>query len=185
MAENASVRIRHPGTKAADNPFALPPGGELVIFDAINGPNELNGYQDWVNARLDIDLRMLKSKPDDDAKLAYLDAAPKLRGFYTDGYRARYIALEQTIRDWFKLHAKELGPIARCLRANFILTYVGGEHEELMRGVGTGASRSAGILAALRDLHRPAWRSVADCPKMPEEIEEDERRERRKAPAGR
>jgi hypothetical protein len=179
MAGNAAVRITRPGTKEAQNPYSLPPSGDLVIFDAINGPNELSGYQAWVLARLNLDLRMLKSKPDENAKLYYLAAAPKLRGFYTDGYRSLYVELETTIRDWFKSHAAELGPFARCLRANFMLTYVGGEHEELMRGVGVGATRTGGILTALRDLHRPLPKSAADCPKMPEELEEEERRRQR------
>ncbi|HEX3975454.1 MAG TPA: hypothetical protein VHW96_04275 [Solirubrobacteraceae bacterium] len=176
MATNASERLRHPGTKEAQNPYALQPVGDLVIFDAINGPHELGGYQAWVSARLDIDLRMLKSKADESAQLTYLEAAPKLRGYYTDGYKPNYDQLEKTIRDWFRRHAADLGPIARCLRANFMLTYVGGEHEELMRGGGAGATRTNGILAALRDLHRPQPQSAADCPKMPEELEEDERR---------
>jgi hypothetical protein len=184
MAANAAVRITHPGSKDAENPRSLPPGGDLVIFDAINGSNELSGYQAWVTARLDLDLRMLKSKPDDDAKLSYLAAAPKLRGFYTDGYKSNYLALEQTIREWFKRHAGELGPSARCLRANFMLTYAGGEHEELMRGVGAGATRTGGILTALRDLHRPPWQASADCPKMPEELEDEERRRQRELRSG-
>jgi hypothetical protein len=164
MAAHAAERITHPGTKEANNPYALQGAGDLVIFDAINGPGELGGFQAWVTARLDIDLRMLKSKPDEDAKLTYLEAAPKL---------------ENTIRGWFKRHGAELGPIARCLRANFMLTYVGGEHEELMRGGGSGTTRINGIFTALRDLNRPMPKSAADCPKMPEELEEDERRRQR------
>jgi hypothetical protein len=60
-----------------------------------------------------------------------------------------------------------------------MLTFVGGEHEELMRGVGAGATRTGGILTALRDLHRTLPKSAADCPKMPEELEEEERRRQR------
>jgi hypothetical protein len=179
MAENASVRLRHPGTKEAANPRALQPAGDLVIFDAINGSTELQGYQDWVNARLDIDLRMLKSKADESAQLTYLEAAPKLRGYYTKGYQYYYGQLENTIRTWFKSNGAALGPIARCLRANFILTYVGGEHEELMRGGGAGATRTNGILDALRSLNRPQPKSAADCPLMPEELEEQERQRKR------
>jgi hypothetical protein len=179
MAANAAERLRHPGTKEAANPKALQPSGDLVIFDAINGPGELGGYQAWVTARLDIDLRMLKSKADESAQLTYLAAAPKLRGYYTDGYKPNYVELEGTIRDWFRRHGADLGPIARCLRANFLLTYVGGEHEDLMHGTGTGATRTNGILAALRDLHLPQPKSAADCPKMPEELEEEERQRQR------
>lgn len=181
LAENAATRLRNPGSQAAqNNPNALR-SGDLIIFDAINGPNELKGFQDWVQARLDIDLRMLKSKPDDEAKLTYLEAAPKLRGYYTKGYKSNYSDLEDTIRGWFRRHATELGPVARCLRANFMLTYVGGEHEELMRGVGSGTTRTGGIYTALRELNRPAPASLADCPKMPEELEEEQRRQSRPA----
>ncbi len=179
MAANTADHLTHLGSKDHANPKALQPGGDLVIFDAINGPGELGGYQAWVTARLDIDLRMLKSKTDESEQLTYLAAAPKLRGYYTDGYKSRYVELEATIRDWFKRHGADLGPIARCLRANFILTYVGGEHEDLMHGTGTGATRTNGILAALRDLHRPQPTSAADCPKMPEELEEEERQRQR------
>ena len=179
MAANAGMRVTDPTSKEAKSPFALPPGGDLVIFDAINGPNELSNYQQWVTARLNIDLRMLNSKPDEDAKLYYIAASTKLRGFYTDDYKTNYVALEKTIRDWFKSHATELGSVARCLRANFMLTYIGGEHEELMRGSGSGATRTGGIITALHDLNRPPPKSAADCPKMPEELEEDERRRQR------
>jgi hypothetical protein len=179
MAANAGMRVTDPTSKEAKSPFALPPGGDLVIFDAINGPNELSNYQQWVTARLNIDLRMLKSKPDEDAKLYYIAASTKLRGFYTDDYKTNYVALEKTIRDWFKSHATELGSVAGCLRANFMLTYIGGEHEELMRGSGSGATRTGGIITALHDLNRPPPQSAADCPKMPEELEEDERRRQR------
>jgi hypothetical protein len=123
-----------------------------------------------------------------------LQSAPKLRGFWTSLYKDPYTKLEGEIRGWFKDHATDLGPFARCLRQNFMLTYVGGEHERLMHGVGTGKTRRHGILEALRDLRRPLPKSPADCPKMPEDLEEEERRReleeqrerarrRRKAPA--
>jgi hypothetical protein len=168
--------------------------GDLVIFDAINGSKQYKAIKDWMLNRLNTDLQVLTGSNTDDQKLKHLQDAPKLRGFWTDLYNTPYTNLDGEIRGWFKTHAKELGQWARCLRQNFLLTYVGGQHERLMHGVGTGKSRRHGILEALNDLHRPLPKSPADCPKMPEELEEDERqrkleeqRERRrrgrKAPA--
>jgi hypothetical protein len=111
-------------------------------------------------------------------KLAYLRAAPKLRGYYSDLYEGKYVALEKTIRDWFKAHASELGSFARCLRANFILKHVAVQHEEQMRGRKSGSAREGGILEALQSLHAKPPASAADCPKMPEELEEEARRRR-------
>jgi hypothetical protein len=178
--------------KGAAGSSAIP--GDLVIFDAINGDDQYRKIKDWTLNRLDTDLQVLTGSKTDDEKLKYLQDAPKLRGFWTDLYSTPYTNLEGEIRGWFKTHAKELGQWARCLRQNFMLTYVGGQHERLMHGVGTGATRQHGILEALKDLHRPLPKSPADCPKMPEELEEEERqrkleeqreraRQRRKAPA--
>jgi hypothetical protein len=178
--------------KGAAGSSAIP--GDLVIFDAINGDDQYKKIKDWTLNRLNTDLQVLTGSKTDDEKLKYLHDAPKLRGFWTNLYKDPYTNLEGEIRGWFKSHAKELGQWARCLRQNFMLTYVGGQHERLMHGVGTGKSRQHGILEALKDLHRPQPKSPADCPKMPEELEEEERqrkleeqleraRQRRKAPA--
>jgi hypothetical protein len=166
-----------PGAKGAPDPVPSSPlPSDLVIFDAINGSAQLDAVQKWTLMRLDEDLKVLiDGTKNEDAKLQYLHTAPKLRGFYTDLYQSPYEDLERTIRGWFKKHAGDLGQFARCLRANFMLTYVGGEHEELMRGKGSGTTRSAGILTALLDLHRAMPASAADCPKMPEELAEEER----------
>jgi hypothetical protein len=159
--------------KGAAGSSAIP--GDLVIFDAINGDDQYKKIKGWMLNRLDTDLQVLTSNKTDDEKLKYLQSAPKLRGFWTELYRSPYTDLEGEIRGWFSKHATELGPFARCLRQNFMLTYVGGEHERLMHGVGTGKSRRHGILEALQDLHRPLPKSPDDCPKMPEELEEEER----------
>src|SRR4051794_19486008 len=165
---------------------------DLVIFDAINGDNQYKAIKGWMLNRLNTDLNVLTSNKSDDDKLKHLQSAPKLRGFWTDLYKTPYTNLEKEIRGWFKAHASELGDFARCLRQNFMLTYVGGAHERLMHGVGSGKTRRHGILEALEDLHRPLPKSPADCPEMPEELEEQarqrkleeqrERRRRRKAP---
>jgi hypothetical protein len=178
---NEAVRgLMPPGAKGA--PKAVPSSpltGDLVIFDAING-SQLGAFQKWVETRLNEDLKVLtdsgKSEPQ---KLKYLQSAPRLRGFFTDLYKDAYADLERTIRRWFKKHASELGPFARCLRANFMLTHVAVQHEELMRGIGSGKTRTGGILTALQSLHQPLPKLAADCPKMPEELEEEERQRKK------
>jgi hypothetical protein len=174
---NEAVRAIQPGMKGLPKSVPSSPlTGDLVIFDAINGSGQLEAFQRWVLTRLDEDLKVLMAVDKTEAaKLQYLHTAPKLRGFFTDIYASPYADLEQTIRGWFKTHASDLGQFARCLRANFMLTYVDVAHERLMHGIGSGATRTAGILTALTDLHRPVPKSAADCPKMPEELEEEER----------
>jgi hypothetical protein len=181
---DASVRAVLPaGDKRmpdANTSSTLP--GDLVIFDAING-GQLGQFQRWVQVRLDEDLKVLAGTGSEADKLAYLQSAPKLRGFYSSLYESAYVALEGTIRNWFKRNASKLGPFARCLRANFMLQKVAVAHEHQMRGSKPAAGgRVGGILGALQSLHQPAPTSAADCPKMPEELEAEERlRQRRPA----
>jgi hypothetical protein len=175
MADESRLATLPPGTKDLPKPTTSSPlPGDLVIFDAING-TQLGQFQKWVRMRLDTDLEALNSRTDEKDKLAYLQSAPKLRGFYSSTYEDNYVALEGTIRDWFKAHASELGAFARCLRANFTLKKVGVQHEEQMRGLRSASGREGGILAALQSLHSTPPSSAADCPKMPEELEEEER----------
>jgi hypothetical protein len=175
MADESRLATLPPGTKDLPKPTTSSPlPGDLVIFDAING-SQLGQFQKWVQMRLDKDLEALQSRPDEKAKLEYLRSAPKLRGYYSGLYASNYAALEKTIRDWFKAHASELGPFARCLRANFMLEHVAVQHEEQMRGLRSGSSQEGGILEALQSLHSKPPTSAADCPKMPEELEEEAR----------
>jgi hypothetical protein len=177
---NEAVRLINPGDK--ELPASVPSSpltGDLVIFDAINGDKQYKAFKRWVQTRLNEDLKVLTGGGDDQRKLKYLQSAPKLRGFFTDLYKDPYTDLENVIRAWFSKHAAELGPFARCLRQNFMLTHVDSSHEELMRGIGSGKTRRHGVLEALKDLHRPLSKDPADCPKMPEELEEEERRRKR------
>lgn len=161
-------------------------GGDLVIMDAINGPGELRAFKTWARARLDADLGVLTdSATDEAAKLAYLRTAPKLRGYFTSGYRANYHLLDDDIADWFDDHAAELGAFAPCLRTNFMLVPVALEHEELMRGVTAGAARgkAGNIRDALVALHPPLRKSTADCPAMPARLSGKKPKSRPKAKA--
>ena len=144
--------------------------GDLVLYDAINGPGELAAFKAWARKRLDEALVVIKDPSiNTEATLTYLRGAQKLRGYFTAGYTGAYVKLDDDIRDWFAAHAAELGSWAPCLRANFSLTPVGLHHEELMRGVVAGTARgSAGnILDALRGLKLPVWKTTAACPPIP------------------
>ncbi len=178
MTNEAVRAILPPGAKGA--PKAVPSSpltGDLVIFDAING-SQLGAFQKWVETRLNEDLKVLTGGMNESEKLKYLQSAPRLRGFFTDLYKDPYAELEGTIRAWFKKHGSELGPFARCLRANFMLTHVAVQHERLMHGIGSGQTRTGGIFEALQSLHRPLPTSAAGCPKMPEELEEERQRKK-------
>jgi hypothetical protein len=132
--------------------------GDLVLYDAINGPGELGAFKTWALAHLDADLAVLADPGKSDAdKLDYLGKAQKLRGYHSNssGYKAQYALLQTAIDGWFKTHAKQLGAWAASLRANYVLTHVPVAHEELMRGVAAGTARAgAGSIAdAIRGLH--------------------------------
>lgn len=94
--------------------------GDLVIFDAINGPNELKDFTDWATMRLNQDLVVLKDTGKTEAeKLTYLRTAQKLLAFHSKDaeYTSRYDDLKVAIGNWFTNHAAELGPFENCLRA--------------------------------------------------------------------
>ena len=122
--------------------------------------------------RLNNDLDELKKPGPDADKLKYLRAAPKLRGYYSTGkhgkqYQSQYLALQDAIDRWFKAHASELGSIAGCLHANFVVNNaVPVSHEELMRGVAAGEERAGkgSILDALKALHPATLTSPDACP---------------------
>lgn len=163
---NAAARHR---TLPAGDTSALP--GDLVIYDAINGDQQLASFVSWVTMRLDQDLAVLSDTSKSDAdRFRYLHSAPKLRGYTTDAYIHRYIQLDDAINDWFTRHKSTLGAWAPCLRMNYALQYLDVDHEELMRGSTAGTPRAAGtgnILDAITGLHAPAMTSTSGCPAMP------------------
>jgi hypothetical protein len=161
--------------KEEEKPKSSAIDGDLVIFDAMNSSGDIGAFKAWARMRLKIDFDALMAEPDDKKKLEYLRTAPKLRGFFTSIYHAAYKELDDDIADWFDegKHAKKLGKIAGCLRANFKNTPVALEHEELMRGAKAGKDREkgkGGILEAIGALHPPAIDSVDKCPPMPKRL---------------
>jgi len=159
-----SVR-RHSGRKPGTSSTLT---GDLVLLDAINSSGELSAFKDWALMRLEQDLTALKSLKTDAEKLAYLQTAQKLRGYYSQkgSYVGNYTQLDNAIGDWFKHHAAESGPYAGRLRANFSVVPVPVTHEELMRGVPAGEARGGAgtILDALRTLHSDARPARAKAP---------------------
>jgi hypothetical protein len=174
MADESVKQVKNAGKPPdpkAKAPKSSGISGDLVIFDAINGPGELGSFQAWARMRLDQDLIVLKGNGTDKEKLDYLRTAPKLRGFYSDdGYKPKYVELDNDIRAWFKDNAKALGPFAAALRANFTIKHFAVGHEELMRGEKIGNKRAAGtggIVEAIQSLHPPELKTPADAPPMP------------------
>src|SRR5262249_1593304 len=83
--------------------------GDLVLFDAINGPGELGHFQHYAEMRLNNDLAALLAKKTDKEKLDYLKAAPKLRVVsHGDEYKNRAEKLEGKVSDWFKTNGGQL-----------------------------------------------------------------------------
>ena len=155
--------------------------GDLVIYDAINGPGERKGYIEWAVRRLEEDLIAIKAAKTDADVLRYLQGAPKLRGYAT-GYRKRtsedkgyiveYMKLDDAIQSWFDASRTELGKWAGCLRRNYYFEYHDLLHEELMRGSSAAHERAANtgnVLDAINALHAPAPASAAACP-MPKSL---------------
>lgn len=88
--------------------------GEIALFDAINGPNELSRVEAWVKARLNEDLTALTDPAATQATQdAYLNNHFMFRGYYSttaDGYYVTYyVPLKAMIDAWFNKNAKALG----------------------------------------------------------------------------
>jgi hypothetical protein len=162
--------------------------GDLVLYDAINGDYQAELFKQWTLKRLEDDFaKVTDPGVTDEGKLWYLNRAQKLRGYTTDAYISRYIALDEAINRWFAAKADKLGPWARCLRANFTLEFVDVSHEELMRGSLAGKPREAGtgtIVDAIRSLHPPRYMNTRSCPPMPEPLKDRWQRAKGRAKGG-
>jgi hypothetical protein len=154
--------------------------GDLVIYDAINGPGERKGFLEWAVRRLEEDLIAIKAAKTDADVLRYLQGAPKLRGYATGwregnedkGYIVEYMKLDDAIQTWFDASRTELGKWAGCLRRNYYFEHHDLLHEELMRGSSAAKERAintGNVLDAINALHAPAPASAAACP-MPKSL---------------
>lgn len=116
--------------------------GEIALFDAINGPNELRRVETWVKAQLAEDLKVLTDPAATPATQdAYLANHFMFRGYYSttsDGfYVANYVHLTATIDGWFNKNAKALGGtsshIYTELRKKYEVKPVGhGNHNDVL-----------------------------------------------------
>jgi hypothetical protein len=130
--------------------------GEVALFDAINGPNELASVRTWVISQLDGDLSSLTaSGMTATAQLRFLSTSMRFRAYYTNSsYAARHVSLQQSIDGWFARHKAGLGgvgsPTYNALYANYHVFAVGhAVHEVIM-------SRDDKLLDALSALPAPA-----------------------------
>jgi LAS superfamily LD-carboxypeptidase LdcB len=145
--------------KRAKGPSAF---AEVVLFDAITGPNEYTMAKDWVLARLNADLAVLtdKGRPDAD-KATYLKTSTRFRGYYAT-YATAYRNLDNEICSWFRTHAVELDAFGEELWTHYQVIDSGVSHEEVMRGSRKGDKKTpaakGNIADALRALDNPTAR---------------------------
>lgn len=137
--------------------------GELVLFDAINGPNETTGVVTWVQQQLDHDLAELtKAGATSATQTQYLATSVRFRGYHTGpakatpnpsinaGYANRYAVVEAAIAKWFKDHAQALGGenslLYTQLRANYQITAIGHDDHEQVLSKGDKLQEAIGAL---------------------------------------
>jgi hypothetical protein len=145
-----------------------PPGvapAEVVLFEAINNPDELAAVKAWVDHHLDRTLAEFKRAQqagDQDGQAKAIAACPTLRAYRSTSrsYRATYNNLDEHIRRWFADHARDLGPFAPRLQDHFRVAVLTGTaiHEQTVRGLGDDPAGGplADALGALADPSRPS-----------------------------
>ncbi len=92
---------------------------EVVLFEAINGPNELAGVITWLIGQLNRDKRELGAiaaqTPDPASaaqnQLSYLKTSLRFRGYHTGSrfYAPNYNKLETRLNEWFAANANAVG----------------------------------------------------------------------------
>lgn len=106
---------------------------EVVLFEAINGPNELAQVKTWVIGQLNRDKRELgaaAAQAQDPAsgeqnQLTYLKTSLRFRGYHTGSefYAPNYNKLETSLNEWFSANANALGGTSsatyQALRDNY------------------------------------------------------------------
>jgi hypothetical protein len=70
--------------RIADRQKAVPGLSEVVLFDAINGPNERRNMVNFVNDQIDADIAALTAlAPDEPKQKTYLQSSMRLRAYYS------------------------------------------------------------------------------------------------------
>jgi hypothetical protein len=145
--------------------------GEIVLFDAINGPNEFAGVKAFLTKRFDQDIAELNKRQKTDEKTEYLKTSLRFRVYHTtDPYYTKWLygplpqgqtppPLKQFLDDMFKAHETELGgtssDVYKSLRDNYKIVATGhGQHDDV---VGKGDH----LKEAIGDLHRSPDGQVA------------------------
>jgi hypothetical protein len=147
----------------------------LLLFDAINGPGELETVGGMVEQWLARDLAIIRGNPTTAADLLRRRGV-KLVSTYTAGgvYARMNGALRTRIRTWITTHSRVLGAHAAVLREQYRVETVAGSHDYTVgagraapssaRGIGGVPSYSGGghLEGALSHLP-PVQRQVADA----------------------
>ena len=112
----------------------------LLLFDAINGPLELNVVATLAQRWLADDKRRLLSQAEADAKILLNRRGLKLRSTWTGGiYEKTNTSLKARLDAWFASNGTALGALAPILRAQYVVEHVPGSHDFT---VGTGSAQT-------------------------------------------
>jgi hypothetical protein len=134
---------------------------EVVMFDAINGINELKAVKSWLTDHIANDVLGLKGKTthsDDDMKKFYSDKT-RFRGYFTHGYKGLYDDLPTWIPNEVETRGKDLdGTALKWMEWQYrVIGPIGpkptaadpyGPHEHLLA---TPNANKAGLLAEVLD----------------------------------
>ena len=126
--------------------------GEVALFDAINGEDQLARIQAWVLSQLDRDLSALTAQGISAAdQQVYLQTSLRFRAYYTEsGYRDVHLKLKAAIASWFTLHTRDLGgtssALYNVLQNNYRVLSVGHGHHEVIMSRGAKLLDALGVL---------------------------------------
>jgi Domain of unknown function (DUF4157) len=127
--------------------------GELVLFDAINGPGELSSVSGWILQQISSDLSNLAGKSVAD-QLTYLERSIRFRGYYTVGYQVRYRLLAKHLSERFKKPDVAALPsaVASKLQDNYQVKSAGHRnHDAIVGGAKDAKGKSLGLADPLKD----------------------------------
>jgi hypothetical protein len=97
---------------------------ELILFEAINGPGELEAMKIWTTTQIQNDVANLKAAGSVAAQNKYLSNSMRFRGYYTPNglYISRYTALNNHLKEKLRTIVDPAGfdaGVVRMLKANY------------------------------------------------------------------